>query len=193
MPGRAPIVRKAVHWFGLELGPVDVHGSPGGLDGGFRNPWSRPSWRALTMLSYPVYVYLDAAQTGLGGLWLLALRFACTIALATASYYLVERPVMYGTFWRSLKAITPSVALTAVTVAVIIVGTLVPATAAVRVRNGLSGTERRSLNQAGAFKDHPVKFMLVGDSIAGTLAVAFLSLILLEEKPLEATHPGARR
>jgi hypothetical protein len=30
-------------------------------------------------------------------------------------------------------------------------------------------------------------------AIAGTLAVAFLSLILLEEKPLEATHPGTRR
>jgi hypothetical protein len=39
------------------------------------------------------------------------------------------------------------------------------------VRNGLSGAERRSLTQAGAFKDHPVKFMLVGDSIALTMAV----------------------
>ena len=56
---RAPIVRKAVHWFGLDLGPVDVQGSPGPLGGGFRNPWSRPSWRALTRLSYPVYVYLS--------------------------------------------------------------------------------------------------------------------------------------
>ena len=31
----------------------------------------------------------------------------CTFALATASYYLVERPVIYGTFWRSLRAIGP--------------------------------------------------------------------------------------
>jgi EmrB/QacA subfamily drug resistance transporter len=35
-------------------------------------------------------------------------------------------------------------------------------------------------------------FAAVFFSIAGTLAVAFLSLILLEEKPLEATHPGSR-
>jgi peptidoglycan/LPS O-acetylase OafA/YrhL len=118
---------------------------------------------------YPVYVYLDAQRAHVGGLWLLAVRFAATFALAATSYYLVERPVMYGTFWRSLKAITPSAALMAATVAVIVVGTLVPATAAVRVRNGLSGAERRSLTQAGAFKDHPVKFMLVGDSIAATL------------------------
>ncbi len=33
-------------------------------------------------------------------------------------------------------------------------------------------------------------FAAVFFAIAGTLAVAFLSLILLEEKPLEATHPG---
>jgi len=56
---RAPIIRRAIHWFGLELGPVDVHGSPGRLGGGFRHPWSRPTWRAMTMLSYPVYVYLS--------------------------------------------------------------------------------------------------------------------------------------
>jgi hypothetical protein len=36
-------------------------------------------------------------------------------------------------------------------------------------------------------------FAAVFFAIAGTLAVAFLSLILLEEKPLEATHPSARR
>jgi hypothetical protein len=29
--------------------------------------------------------------------------------------------------------------------------------------------------------------------IAGTLAVSFLAVILLEEKPLEAVHPGSRQ
>jgi EmrB/QacA subfamily drug resistance transporter len=36
-------------------------------------------------------------------------------------------------------------------------------------------------------------FATVFLAIAGTLAVAFLSVILLEEKPLEETHPGSRR
>jgi len=36
-------------------------------------------------------------------------------------------------------------------------------------------------------------FAAVFLAIAGTLAVAFLSLILLEEKPLEASHPGTGR
>ena len=39
---------------------------------------------------YPVFIYIDTDQTGLDGLWLMALRFACTFALAALSYYLVS-------------------------------------------------------------------------------------------------------
>ncbi len=83
---------------------------------------------------YPVFVYLDNSRTGLSGLPLLVVRFAATVALATASYYLVERPVIEGTFWRSLRAIGPAAAVMAATVAVIIAGTVAPAAAAVRVQ-----------------------------------------------------------
>lgn len=55
---RVPIIRRAMHWFGRELDPLDVRGSPGPLDG-FRNPWSRRAWRASAAVSYPVYVYLS--------------------------------------------------------------------------------------------------------------------------------------
>ena len=57
---------------------------------------------------YPVFIELDAARTGLGGVGLLAVRVAATFALAAASYYLVERPVMEGVFWRSLQAAGPA-------------------------------------------------------------------------------------
>ncbi len=72
---------------------------------------------------YPVFIYLDAARTGRTGLTLLLIRFVTTFALAAASFYLVERPVMYGTFWRSVKAIGPAVVLMVVTVVVVVVGT----------------------------------------------------------------------
>jgi len=78
---------------------------------------------------------------------------------------------MYGTFWRSLKALTPSVLLMGATVAVIVVGTLVPATAAVRVQNGLTATQRQSLTSAKAFTTKPVRFLLLGDSLAATLEI----------------------
>jgi peptidoglycan/LPS O-acetylase OafA/YrhL len=120
---------------------------------------------------YPVYVYLDSPRTGLTGLPLLAVRFACTFGLASASYYLVERPVLYGTFWRSLKAVGPAVALMVATVAVVVAGTVVPATAAVRVPNVMPSAERRALTESEAFTTHPVRFLLLGDSLAATLEV----------------------
>jgi peptidoglycan/LPS O-acetylase OafA/YrhL len=111
---------------------------------------------------YPVFVYLNADQTGLNGLWLLALRFASTFALAAASYYLVERPIMYGTFWRSIKALGPSLVLMGGTVAVIVVGTLVPATAAVQV-----GRFRAPPTRSG-----PPVVVVLGDSTAYTVGFA---------------------
>ena len=123
---------------------------------------------------YPVYVYLDAARTGQSGLSLLAVRFAATLALAHTSYYLVERPIMTGTFWRSLKAVVPAAAMMTATVAVIVVGTVVPATAAApRVSRAhmMPASERRVLTASGAFTVHPIRFLLVGDSLAATLAV----------------------
>ncbi len=109
---------------------------------------------------YPVFVYLDSEQTGLSGVWLLALRFATTFALAAASYYLVERPIIYGTFWRSIKAVGPSVAAMAAVVVVVVAGTVVSATAAIPVVR---------------FEAHgptPPSVIVLGDSTALTLGYA---------------------
>ena len=81
---------------------------------------------------FPVFIELDTARTGLGGAGLLAVRVAATFVLAGLSYYLVERPVMEGVFWRSLRAAAPALAALAATVAVVVVGTVAPATAAAR-------------------------------------------------------------
>jgi MFS family permease len=55
------------------------------------------------------------------------------------------------------------------------------------------GAAAGTLSQSFLGSASVATFAAVFLAIAGTLAVAFLSLILLEEKPLEATHPGARR
>ena len=73
---------------------------------------------------FPVAIELDSARTGLTGGALLAVRVAATFVLAAASYYLVERPIMEGTFWRSVRAVGPALAAMAVTVAVVVVATV---------------------------------------------------------------------
>src|SRR5665213_3603402 len=106
---------------------------------------------------------------------------AATFALATASYYLIERPVMEGVFWRRLIAAGPALVAMAVTVAVVVAGTTVTATAAapaaarpnrvVAARATLPRTVHDQLVSAGAFSGHPVRFLVLGDSLAITLSV----------------------
>jgi hypothetical protein len=123
---------------------------------------------------YPVFVFLDFDRTGLFGLPLLALRFALTFVLAALSYYLVERPVMMGTFWRSLKAIPPYVAMTAVTVVVVLVATLAPgvevpadATTSQAIKAEEQAIQINNFDGAG----NRVRVLIVGDSLSLTVAV----------------------
>ena len=106
---------------------------------------------------YPVFIELDAARTGLGGVGLLAVRVAATFALAAASYYLVERPVMEGVFWRSLRAAVPATLALVTTVVVVVAATVVPATAAapVRTTDTIPAGERQALDAADAFANRP--------------------------------------
>ena len=113
---------------------------------------------------FPVFIELDAGRTGLAGLSLLALRFATTFVLAGLSYYLVERPVMEGTFWRTLRAAGPALAAMGATVAVVVVGTIAPAVAAAPKAVHPFPTSRSAA-------DPPVVTVL-GDSTALTLGFA---------------------
>ncbi len=123
---------------------------------------------------YPVFIQLDAAHTGLVGLPLLAVRFAVTLALAGASFTLIERPVMERRFWRTLKAAVPAAALVGTTAAVVVAGTLAPAAAALpsaEAGSALPASEQQALAAENAFHGDPVRFLLLGDSLGVTLGV----------------------
>jgi len=126
---------------------------------------------------FPVFIELDAGRTGLTGLSLLAVRFAATFVLAGLSYYLVERPVLEGTLWRSVRGALPGVAVVGATVGVVLVGTVGPATSASPVRvtralhPGLAPAVHDRLESVGAFSGHPVRFLVLGDSVAITASV----------------------
>jgi len=162
-PYRGGFLLSALSAAALIVGAVCVRHGP--VDIGL-------SWRPMVWVGtvsygaylwhFPVFIYLDSTRTGLPGLSLLAVRFATTFGLATVSYYLVERPVMEGTFWRSVRAVVPAVTLLTATVVVVLVGTVVPATAAVRVH-------RYGASPAGT---RPQEVVVLGDSTALTLGYA---------------------
>jgi len=127
---------------------------------------------------FPVFVYLDAGRTGARGPVLLALRTVVTVAVAAASFYLVERPVIEGRFWRSARAAGPALAAVAVTVAVVVAGTSGEATAASPGGGaGLVGApataaEWQAVHLTSFAGSHGrVKVLVVGDSLALTVAV----------------------
>jgi peptidoglycan/LPS O-acetylase OafA/YrhL len=127
---------------------------------------------------YPVFIELDGARTGLGGLGLLVVRVAATFTLAALSYYLIERPVMEGVFWRSARAAGSAFAALAVTVAVVVAGTAAQADAAAPGAGvGLVGAPATAAEWqavhltsfAGA--GNRTRVLIVGDSLALTVSV----------------------
>ena len=54
----------------------------------------------IYLFHFPLFLWIDHASTGLSGLGLLAVRIIVTIAAATVSYVLVERPIRQRRFLR---------------------------------------------------------------------------------------------
>ncbi|MGH8995440.1 MAG: acyltransferase family protein, partial [Acidimicrobiales bacterium] len=58
----------------------------------------------LYLWHYPLFQWIDGQRTGLTGYPLFGIRCAATLAVATASFFLVERPIRRGTWWRGWRA-----------------------------------------------------------------------------------------
>ncbi|MHB1776536.1 MAG: DUF459 domain-containing protein [Acidimicrobiales bacterium] len=118
---------------------------------------------------YPLFVWIDGARTGLTGYRLFGVESAATVAAATLSYYLVERPIRRGGVlraWRSWAAAPAAVVATMVAV----VAATVPPAAAAHPPFG---------PPASASGGPTVHVLLLGDSTALTLGMG----LYLGEKP----------
>ena len=51
---------------------------------------------------FPLFIYIDNARTGLTGYPLFTVRVAVTLVVATASFYVIERPIRQGNLLRGL-------------------------------------------------------------------------------------------
>jgi peptidoglycan/LPS O-acetylase OafA/YrhL len=128
---------------------------------------------------WPVIVYLNGARTGLSTWPLDLLRIAVTLAVSTASYYLVERPIRLANLRGGVRLWAPVAGV--VTAAVIVVATF-PAVAdpstvvgtthlastgsarAVPGAGGYAGQQRIRLTATPSAAD-PLRVMILGDSV----------------------------
>lgn len=140
------------------------------------------SWgplRAVGKVSYGLYVYhwpvflaLSETRTGWGPGPLFAVRVAVTATLAAASYVLVERPILNGTFLARLPrrrlALTASGA--ALTAAVIVAAFVVPVdrTAAIDLDAAVAAldSDRVPGGETDGGDQDPVSIAVFGDSVA---------------------------
>jgi hypothetical protein len=125
----------------------------------------------LYIWHWPLFIWINEARTGLSGYDLFGIRALVTVAVAVASYHLVELPIRQGSFlrqWRAWVAVPVGVGAVVVALVVATAGTTVAATAlppAIGTGNSTTTTPT-TLTPSTA---PPVRVLLMGDSIALTL------------------------
>lgn len=123
---------------------------------------------------FPLFIWMNGARTGVQGYWLFGLRAGVTVAVATVSFYLVERPIRQGTFFRARRAWVATPVAAVMTVAVLVAATTPAAVASPPPLAPVASTV-----PAGAPK---VRVLVVGDSTALTLGIG------LSAPPLERAY-----
>jgi peptidoglycan/LPS O-acetylase OafA/YrhL len=117
---------------------------------------------------WPLFLYIDGARTGLTGWGLFDVRALATVAVATVSFYVVERPIRQGRFLRGRGPWLVAPVAVVGTVLSLLTSTVVPAVALPAGRSpgptAVSGT-------AVAGGRPPVTVLIVGDSTALTVAI----------------------
>jgi hypothetical protein len=121
---------------------------------------------------WPVLLVMTAGRMHLHGGALLLARVSVTVALASVSFHLVETPIRRGAVagWRGWASIPAAAA------AVVALPVFVPAAGA-SVATMSSGTSTPTAVAAATTTPlPPVRIMLVGDSLAGSLGVGLSSV-----------------
>ncbi len=140
--------------------------------------------RAIGRISYglylwhwPVYVFLTPALIGLEGTELLALRIACTVALAVASYHLVEMPVRHGAFTPRLARVVAPVGAVVVAMALVLAtsGVLTSAPSDAGASPPSEAKQARQRDDAVQLAAEPgtLDVLLAGDSVALALGIQY--------------------
>jgi peptidoglycan/LPS O-acetylase OafA/YrhL len=113
---------------------------------------------------WPLFQYVDHARTGLSGYPLFGVRAAATVAIASVSFFVVERPIRRGRLLRGWRARVATPIAVAATVVALVAATVTPVAAAVKFTPP-------SNRGSSIYSGPPVKVLLVGDSTALTVGI----------------------
>jgi peptidoglycan/LPS O-acetylase OafA/YrhL len=129
----------------------------------------------LYLWHWPVYVALTPGRTGLDGASLLTLRLACTVALAAASYYLVEAPIRRGALRGRRVGILAPVAAAALVAGFVIATASIPQTGITPSVAAAKAGSAPALSPSPSAPAAPgvARGVIIGDSVAFTLGAGF--------------------
>lgn len=154
----------------------------------------------LYLYHWPIFLWLSPERTGLPTAPLFLLRMAVTIAVAIASYFLLERPIRSGAMFRTGRAALSGALVGALVVAIVAVSvTLDPPRSTVAYGNvNIDSFEAGEVQQSQTTVDPALanatgrRVMLVGDSGAYDLAPALGAAYLASgsEKYQSLAWPG---
>jgi hypothetical protein len=133
----------------------------------------------LYLYHWPLFLVIDHAHTGLLGIQLLAARLVASFTAAIASFYLVEEPIRSGRAFRGMRGLALTGAAALGTAAALVVATVAPVAAAGAAQQvaGVSSAIHAvkpptpTPGAPTAAASGPVRFLLVGDSVAMTMGM----------------------
>jgi peptidoglycan/LPS O-acetylase OafA/YrhL len=124
---------------------------------------------------WPVLLLFTSERTHLSGLSLLVCRMVIVVAIASASFHLIETPIRRGALarWRSWVAV--SMAAVLVPLLPLVVPTLATQSSTAQAAGSPQHVAEAALPYSAASAS-PVRILIVGDSMAGSLGVGLSSL-----------------
>jgi peptidoglycan/LPS O-acetylase OafA/YrhL len=134
------------------------------------------SWRPITWVGevsyglylwhWPLYMVVTPSRTGLDGAALLLARLGATVAIATCSFYLVEKPIRFGTFrLRWALSLTSAGAVGVILVLILTTAGAQPSIAQTTIASIGKGPPPK-VHEA---EQQATKVLLLGDSIVATM------------------------
>jgi peptidoglycan/LPS O-acetylase OafA/YrhL len=115
----------------------------------------------LYLWHFPLFQWIDGQRTGLGGYALFGARCGATLAVATVSFYLVERPIRRGALFRQWRAWVGAPVAVAVVSLTVVLATGAGTVAAVPAASPAPAGSSSSLSTV----------LVLGDSTALTLSI----------------------